>query len=308
MSQALSIIIPTYNRAEKLAATLRDVTQQSMKDFDLWVIDQSSPEQAAKNATAVTNLQDPRLNYVHLPTPGLPNARNEGLRRVKGDIVLFLDDDVILLVPNFLAAHLAAFDDPKVGGVTGRHIERTVTINSKRTACYVSIGGRTIFNLFGTTRQPIGSCKGSNMSFRATAIAQVGGFDRNTHLLEDTDYSVRIAKAGWQLMFEPDAELVHLSAPEGGVRKPNSIETEYRRFSSTAYYVFKHRGILGVVPFVAIFTLIAVSRVLRYRSIKVLPGYLQAILHGIALAKSGPDQLIANAPTIPAPPRAILAS
>jgi len=56
----------------------------------------------------------PRLQYLHLATRGLPHARNEGLRRVKGKIILFVDDDVILLSADFLTAHVEAYNDLKL--------------------------------------------------------------------------------------------------------------------------------------------------------------------------------------------------
>ncbi|MDR3450295.1 MAG: glycosyltransferase family 2 protein [Alphaproteobacteria bacterium] len=288
----LSVIIPTFNRAQILASSVKDVLNQNYRDYELWVIDQSAPDQAAANRAFIDQTADPRLHYLHLDKTGLPNARNEGLRRAKGEIVLFLDDDVILLTPDFLTAHLAAYDDPKVGGVTGRHVERTLHMNSKRTACHVAWSGRTIFNLFGTERQEIGTCKGSNMSFRKSVTASVGGFDRKTNMLEDADFSVRVADAGWILMYEPAAELVHLSVAAGGVREKSAVETEYRRFSSTAYYILKHRGFWGCVPFVATFMVIAATRLWRYRSLTIFPGYIKALRGGFALARTGADQVI----------------
>jgi GT2 family glycosyltransferase len=288
----LSIIIPTFERSTILAKTIDDVLSQNFKEFEFWIVDQSSAGEAAANASHVAQRSDPRLKYLHLTKAGLPNARNEGMRRAKGEIILFLDDDVILLSPDFLTAHLAAYGDHRVGGVTGRHVERSVITNCKHTACHISWGGRTIYNLRGHQRQLIGSCKGSNMSFRAEVVAKVGGFDRNTNLLEDTDFSVRVAKAGWLLLYEPTAEIVHLSTTAGGVRETSAVINEHRRFSSTAYYIRKHRGFLGCIPFIATFSLIALSRALRYRSFGVLPGCAKALRSGFALAKRGPDQIV----------------
>ena len=286
----LSVIIPTYNRADILGVTIADVLKQNYKDYEFWIIDQSNPEQAALNLGHVQKAADPRLHYIHLDRKGLPNARNEGMKRAKGEIILFLDDDVILLSPDFLQAHLDVYQDPTIGGMTGRHVERTVPMNSKHTACHVAWSGRTIFNLFGHERQPIGGCKGSNMSYHAAVLSAVGGFDRKTHMLEDADFSLRVAKAGWKLVYEPRAELVHLSTNAGGVRARNQVETEYRRFSSTAYFILKHRGILGCIPFVATFMLIAFTRIFRYRSVAIIPGYVRALAEGFALTRGGPDQ------------------
>ncbi len=138
----LTIIIPTYNRAAIMAATVEDVRKQSFTNYELWIVDQSQPEQAAQVASFVTTLSDSRIKYLHISTPGLPNSRNEGLRRARGEIILFLDDDVILLTPDFLSAHLAAYEDPKVGGVTGRHVERLVTMNEVAPDSLLCVVGR----------------------------------------------------------------------------------------------------------------------------------------------------------------------
>ena len=166
----VTIIIPSYNRAAVLQSTLDQLQRQPFRDYELWVIDQSDPGEAESNASYVRNAGDERVHYLHLTQKGPSNARNEGLARARGEIILFLDDDVILLTPDFIGAHLRAYADPSVGGVTGRHVERKLTMNSRRTACHVDWGGRTIFNLFGHERVPVGSCKGSNMSFRMAVL------------------------------------------------------------------------------------------------------------------------------------------
>ncbi len=289
---SVTIIIATVDRAPHLQATVHQLTRQSFADFDLWVVDQSRPDQAESNRRYIEQLADARLHHLRLDTRSLPNARNEGLVRATGEIILFVDDDVILLSDEFIGAHVDCYADPAVGGVTGRHVERFIRENSRTTACYVSRGGRTIYNLFGTERQPIGSCKGSNMSYRMAAVHQVGGFDRRTHMLEDTDFSVRIAQAGWALLFEPAAEVIHLSAPSGGVREPPGLSTECRRFRSTAYYVAKHRGWFGIACFLATFALIGLKKAVRFRSLTAIPTLIRATAAGLNDARLPRDQAL----------------
>jgi GT2 family glycosyltransferase len=291
---AVSIIIASLNRAAELQATVTQLLAQNFTDFELWVVDQSDAPDSQVNAAYFTQHSDQRVNYLHLETRGPSNARNEGLACARGGIILFVDDDVILLSPDFIRAHVRAYDNPKIGGVTGRHIERVLTMNAKHTACHISWTGRTIFNLFGTKRVPIGSCKGSNMSVRAAAITQIGGFDRRLKFLEETDLSTRIKKAGWQLIFEPAAELFHLSAPAGGVREKNPLQAEITRFECTAYYILKHRGWPGTIPFIATFTLIAAQRTIRFRTPNTLPTLLRAIITGFGSARRGADVVISK--------------
>ena len=294
----VSIVIPSYNRPAILQDTIAQVLRQPFRNYELWVIDQSGTDDAQANAKYVEELGDPRLHYLHLNQTGLPNARNEALVRTRGEIVLFLDDDVILLSEDFISAHLDAYQDPAVGGVVGRHVERSLRINSRRTACHVSWSGRTIFNLFGTERVEVRSCKGSNMSFRMAVVNEVGGFDRRTEMLEETDYSTRVRAAGWHLIFEPSAEVVHLSSPAGGVRRQNKLQAECRRFELTAYYVGKHRGFLGVASFVITFSLIACMRAVRFRSFSTIPVLYKAMFKGFAKVRKGPDQLLPEMPAM----------
>ncbi len=289
---SVTIVIPTYNRPACLQATIRQLLEQPFCDFELRVIDQSEGSDEAANRLFASRCSDVRVIFSHAPAKGLPNARNLALAEARGEIVIFVDDDVVLLSDDFIGAHVRCFDDPAVGGVTGRHVERVLTMNSRRTACHVSWGGRTIFNLFGTTRQDIRSCKGSNMSFRMAAVHQVGGFDRRTHMLEDTDFSVRIRAAGWRLVFEPAAEVLHLSIAAGGVRETVGLVTECRRFRSTAYYIAKHRGTLGMVGFVGTFTLIAFVRAWRFRRVGALIDLYKAAVSGWRDSRKPLDQAI----------------
>ena len=292
---AVTIIVPTLNRAAVVQATVRQLLDQPFRDHILWIIDQSDEGDAESNRRFVDQAADPRLRYLFSDVRNLPNARNEGLARTHSDIVLFLDDDVIILAPDFIGAHVRAYADPTVGGVVGRHVERELTMNASRTSCHVSWSGRTIFNLFGHERTEVGSCKGSNMSFRMAAVRKVGGFDRRTSLLEETDFSIRVRKSGWRLLYEPEAELVHLSTPSGGVRSANPLATQEQRFRSTAYYIRKHRGLAGMVPFAATFTLIALLKAVQLRRPSAVVSLGRALVSGMREGAQAPQDWMPDA-------------
>jgi GT2 family glycosyltransferase len=292
----LSVIIPTLNRCGYLWSTVQQILRQDFADFEICVLDQSTSEEAAAaSARSLGECTDRRLRYFRRQVKGVPNARNEGIALARGQIALFLDDDVILMTPDFLAAHVACYNDPGVGGVCGRVVERQITPNTRRTVSYITWGGRTVENLTGTRPCTIRSVKGANMSFRTCVFRQIGGFDRRytgTALLEEADMASRVMAAGWTLMFEPGAELLHLSAPSGGVRVGSAEATEWFRFRSTAYYVAKHRGYLGLMPFCATFGAIAALRALQWRIPSTLLTLGRAAREGVAAAALGPDDSI----------------
>lgn len=293
----LTVIIPTFNRSEYLLSTVRQVLGQNFSDFELLVPDQSAPEVQAHHARELSGeaLGDRRVTHYALDTRGVANARNFAIARARGRVLLFLDDDVILLNADFLQAHLENYADPRIGGVGGRVVERSIRQNSPRTESRVTAGGRTVENLLGTEPCWLDSLKGANMSLRTEIFRQIGGYDRRysgTALLEEADVAARAQAQGWKLRFEPRAELVHLSAPAGGVRASNDDRREWYRFRSTAYFIRKNRGARGLPPFLATFSLIALARALRQRAPMTILDLAGAIREGLAAARQAPDQTI----------------
>ena len=312
----LSIVVPTLNRTPYLLPLLDQLLRQDGVDFEVWVLDQGEETGAGDVRRRLEDrFDDPRLHYVHLPVRGVANARNEGLARARGEIVLFLDDDVILLADTFLRAHLDRYADPDVGAVVGRVVERSIRANTRRTRSKVTIGGRTVENLLGTEPVRLQSVKGANVSFRAEVFRFIGGFDRNyigTSLLEEADVAARVMRDGWQLVYEPGAELFHLSAPLGGVRVEDAMRTEHFRFRSTAYFVRKNRGLLGLAPFFATFALIALARAAAWRRPSAAWRLFAGVREGLRAARKGPDQAIArsdpaSAAALPGPAPALRA-
>jgi glycosyltransferase involved in cell wall biosynthesis len=113
----VSVIIPTYNRAAFLRATLQSLAGQvwSGKPFEVIVVDDGSSDGTA----AVSDETFPfPLRYIYQANQGDAAARNTGARQSEADFLVFLDDDVVVL-PDYLrhlvAAHGQATDRIIVG-------------------------------------------------------------------------------------------------------------------------------------------------------------------------------------------------
>jgi glycosyltransferase involved in cell wall biosynthesis len=89
--RTISIVIPTYNRADILPRALESVLSQTVSDFEVIVVDDGSTD----NTEAVVNsYDDPRLRYVRSEErKGANAARNAGIDAAEADIVSFLDSD-----------------------------------------------------------------------------------------------------------------------------------------------------------------------------------------------------------------------
>jgi glycosyltransferase involved in cell wall biosynthesis len=87
----VSLVIPTYNRADRVLMAIKSVFHQSFKDFELIIIDDASSDNTNE---VVTNLHDPRIVYIrHERNKGAPVARNKGIKNAKGKYIALLDDD-----------------------------------------------------------------------------------------------------------------------------------------------------------------------------------------------------------------------
>ncbi len=269
--------------------SIADVVAQLPDDGELLVVDQSAGSELESTRAAVQALADPRVRHMAITPPGLPNARNVGAAHTTGDLLLYLDDDVRLHA-GCIAAHVAAFADPRIGGCVGRIVERVVVPNSSGTANRLAFGGRIVMNLSGTEPARVQTLAGGNMCLRRQALLAAGGFDRNylgTAFLEDADLSTRVRRCGWDLCFEPQAALDHLSAPAGGVRVGGQQTVERWRFHNTGYFVRRHRGRRSLPAMVATFSAIAVKRAIEWRDPSA-PAMLLAALHEGWARAAGP--------------------
>jgi glycosyltransferase involved in cell wall biosynthesis len=134
----ISIVVPTYNRADALVMVLRALADQQEGDFEVLVADDGSgPETAATIARLAPDLPY-ALHHVWQPDEGfrLAMIRNRAIATASGDYLLFLDGDCLPL-PDYIAQHrrLAAPGWFVTGnrillspGLTRRAIERGLAI------------------------------------------------------------------------------------------------------------------------------------------------------------------------------------
>lgn len=87
----VSVVIPTYNRAEFLPRAVESVLRQTVDDFELIVVDDASTDDTE---AVVERFDDPRVEYVrHGTNRGGSAARNTGIERSSGEYIAFLDSD-----------------------------------------------------------------------------------------------------------------------------------------------------------------------------------------------------------------------
>ncbi len=100
----ISVVIPTYYREEALRDSVVDVLKQDYPNFEVIVVDQTPKHLPAIQAYLEEQATAGKIKWFRLDWASLPGARNYGVRRSAGEIIIFIDDDV-QLTPGFLSAH-----------------------------------------------------------------------------------------------------------------------------------------------------------------------------------------------------------
>ena len=213
-------VVCTYNRCESLRQTLDSLLNQaSVGDlvFEVVVVDNNSSDATRRTVETIAQTARRPLRYVFEPRQGLSYARNTGIEKASGEVLAFLDDDVIV-EPSWLRGLASCFQDTGCDAVAGRvtllwSCEKPEWIQNGLHAPLISqdLGDRR-------QRWPDKSrfMLGANMAFRRKVFQQVGLFNeqlgrRGQSLIggEDSDLFKRLVAAGGVIYYEPLATVQH---------------------------------------------------------------------------------------------------
>ena len=94
MKNRISVIMPTYNRIDSLKRTFSYLEKSKLKPLEVLIIDQSNADFSTQIQRLCGVEEDFNVVYIHLEKPSLTAARNVGMKMSKGEVLVFMDDDV----------------------------------------------------------------------------------------------------------------------------------------------------------------------------------------------------------------------
>jgi len=223
----VSVVIPTYNRADLIPQTLLSVAEQTLTDWECIIVDDGSTD----NTRAVVeglSARDARFRYVWQENSSASAARNHGIRLARGEFIAFLDSDdlfppdklqwqvqVLAANPDAVLVYGNTFifhgGDPQNGGL---YLERIV---KKPTSFKELITCSSIYS-------PL---------VRADILRKTAGFDTSLLSAEDWDMWLTLSRMG-KIIFDPRIGLLY-RAHEGG--KSNRT---FRNYSCAQKVLQKH--------------------------------------------------------------------
>ena len=222
---AVSVVLSTYNRADRLGLALDALLSQiGDVEFEVIVVDNNSTDRTSDVVARYAATAGQRVRYVFEPRQGLSYGRNTGIATARAPIIAFSDDDV-RVAPDWVQQVKRTFDDyPEIDYVGGRVLPhwlkpppRWLTQAHWAPLALQDYGDATLVS--GRARAVC--LVGANLAFRQRVFDVVGLFapalgrvKDGIGSTEDHDMQLRVWRAGMRGLYVPEIVAVADVTPD----------------------------------------------------------------------------------------------
>jgi glycosyltransferase involved in cell wall biosynthesis len=225
----VSVIIPTFKRADSLPRAIRSVLNQKYCNIEIIVVDDNSPYSEDRKLTEEAMAEFSAINKIkyikHEKNKNGSAARNTGFRHSNGEYIMFLDDD-----------------DEFVNKKIACQVFKLNSLDNSWGACYTNYvrkkGSKIV--VYGAEKKEGNLLKeelmrnlfvhaGSNLMIRKNVVEELGGFDETFIRNQDVEFLTRILM-NYKLAFVDEIGLVvHLNENKIGVETFEETTADYLR-------------------------------------------------------------------------------
>lgn len=236
----VSILIPNKDQKETLMHCIRSVLETSTwKNLEILIIENNS-EREETFACYRELEKDPRIRILTYPgkTFNYSAINNFGVQQAKGEYLLFLNNDIEVITPDWIEQMLGNCQRPEVGIVGAKLYYPDNTI--QHAGIIIGIGGIAGHAFLGLARAKSGylhkaslqmdysAVTAACMMMKAEAFRKAGGFEEKlTVAFNDVDLCLRTVEQGWLVVYDPHVEMYHYESKSRGAE---DSEEKLRRF------------------------------------------------------------------------------
>jgi glycosyltransferase involved in cell wall biosynthesis len=205
-----SVVVPTYRRRESLRRVLRGLAEQAWEPDRLEVLVVSDGSDDGSVEMARTLPMPCALTVLEQANQGPAAARNLGIEKARGPMVLFLDDDVVPS-PHLVAEHARAHRAASNLVVIGPMLQGDATPSP-----WVRWESDRLSEQYAAMQQGKWTATPwqfytGNASLRLEHLRKAGGFDTRFRRAEDIELGFRLAGLGLQFVFHVPASGLHIA-------------------------------------------------------------------------------------------------
>ena len=245
----LSVVIPNYNGLKYLEGVLESLERQTMKDFEILLVDNGSVDKSCE----YTAENYPRVRQIRLEDNyGFCKAVNEGIKASNGEYVLLLNNDVeadpsfVLQMYEGIRRHPNAFS---CQAKMLRFYDRDRIDDAGNYYCalgWAYARGKGSYKDRCRREEPVfATCAGAAI-YRKSIFEKIGYFDEEHFAyLEDTDIGYRARIYGYENWFLPEAIVYHVGSGTSGSRY-NQFKTRYSS-RNNIYMIYKNMPFLQIL-------------------------------------------------------------
>jgi len=273
-----SIVIPTYNRQPILAKCLlaleaQKVTSREVQGYEVIVVDDGSTDDTLDWISRF-RVQLPHVKLLTQTHAGPAAARNLGVENAQGDMIIFIDSDLVV-TPSFIESHTQAL-------ITGQQ-----KLGGDRLFTYGRVVNTANFDDPTSEKSDIVFFPGAYFDTCNAAIAkkwllEAGKFDPqfNEYGWEDLELGVRLKKLGLKLIKCVKAVGYHYHAPFALTQIPRLLNAEEQRGRMAVRFYQKHPTLnvalmIQRTPFhLALWTILTLGGLVNDRSLSPLLAWL----------------------------------
>lgn len=262
-----SIIIPAYNRADRIGRAIASCLAQSCPDFEVVVVDDGSSD---GTADVVDAMDDPRIRCIRQANAGASAARNAGARAARGAYLAFLDSDDEFLPSKLNQLAAAITPDDRTVWYSQLLFDRGGGNRMIKPARAIAPGERVGDYLFADD----GLMQTSTLVMARALFARVGGFDTGLRCLEDLDLCLRLEEAGARFGMLPGPQVVWYDDRSSGRLSYTTSRREVRDWAARQHHRLSPRAMHG---YLARFLVPQIARAQPFHALSLL---VSAVRHG----------------------------
>lgn len=249
----ISVVIITYKRLAELQETMQLLLEEKAEYEELILVDNHSEDGTYEYGTELA-AQEEKVKFYSMPENlGVAGGRNYAVKKAKGDVLVFLDDDGILASKGYFGKIKQKLEKEERIGVLAFQIINFYTKKMRSEEIPF-----TDKNLDMEQERLTSTYIGAGHAIRKEIFEKCGLYpDDYFYGVEELDLSFRVIDEGYYILYFPDVKVLHKQVNTGRVTNLEKWTMSYRNRMLTAYRYLpiKYRVALGLVLFAKILIL-----------------------------------------------------